>query len=47
MSTSKIKDDLELDNEDLNELAKFFDLLHKFDVQDKKAEAKREDKLKD
>lgn len=37
----------ELDSNDIDELAKFFDLLHKFDVQDKKAEAKREDKLKD
>ncbi len=47
MSTPKTKDDLELNNEDLGELAKFFDLLQKFDVQDKKAEAEREDKLKD
>ncbi len=36
-----------LDSNDIDELAKFFDLLHKFDVQDKKAEAEREDKLKD
>lgn len=47
MSISNTKNASELDDDDLNELAKFFDLLHKFDVQDKKAEAEREDKLKD
>jgi hypothetical protein len=43
---TKIKNNI-LDKNDIEELAKFFDLLQKFDVQDKKAETEREDKLKD
>ena len=36
-----------LDSNDIEELAKFFDLLQKFDVQDKKREAEKGDSKKD
>ena len=36
-----------LDTNDIEELAKLFDLLQKFDVQDKKEEAEKRDPVKD
>ena len=43
---TKIKNNI-LDKNDIEELAKFFDLLQKFDVQDKKMEAEKGDSKKD